>query len=86
MATVTGAIPTDPSPQLNALLGWIEALSRKDYDAMATFMTSDYLHYVLPQTYGGTTPKPREEIMGMLKEAFTKLNDFKVSEIASLAC
>jgi len=42
----------NPSPQLRAVLGWIEGHDRCDFDAAHAYCTDDFIHELLPARTG----------------------------------
>ncbi|TCD64006.1 hypothetical protein EIP91_004674 [Steccherinum ochraceum] len=43
---------TTPSPQLQAVLRWFDALIKHDIHALSDVLTDDYVHPILPQSLG----------------------------------
>ncbi|THH12965.1 hypothetical protein EW146_g7215 [Bondarzewia mesenterica] len=52
--------PTNPSPQLLTVLNWFDAITRWDFDTLASLLSDDYVHSTLPAS-AGDPDKNKEE-------------------------
>ncbi|KDQ10715.1 hypothetical protein BOTBODRAFT_147618 [Botryobasidium botryosum FD-172 SS1] len=43
---------TDPSPQLQVVLGWLDGFDRLDFDAANACTTEDVMYEILPASFG----------------------------------
>ncbi|KAK7692439.1 hypothetical protein QCA50_004064 [Cerrena zonata] len=77
-STLSGAIPSQPSPQIQVVIDFLASFGRKDFETIASLASDDYVHYVLPKTLGippsEKTPwlKSTQEMLGIFN------NDFKL--------
>ena len=69
--------PQDPSAQLNTVLNWIDALSRRNFSACEELMAEDYKHSVLPGSKGPVASNKREGI-DVAEKATRPLKTIKV--------
>lgn len=46
------APPSNPSPQLQTVLRWFQAIVQWDFNALETLLSDDYLHATLPASAG----------------------------------
>ncbi|KAL4242789.1 hypothetical protein ABKN59_011476 [Abortiporus biennis] len=76
MPAVTGNIPADPSPPLQAVLWWLESLTSLEFEQLSLTMTDDYTHTILPYSLAQGGLKSKEEIMNRWKTNTQTFHDF----------
>ncbi|KZV97878.1 hypothetical protein EXIGLDRAFT_764077 [Exidia glandulosa HHB12029] len=71
------ASPTT-SKQLQTVLGWLEAYNAWDLDAIASHLTDDYHHYILPQSLGRPVSTSKEQYVERFRQYQALLTAFHV--------
>lgn len=70
-------IPEKPSPELQAVLSWIDGFNRWDFDHVKAATTDDCMHHVLPRSLG-IAPKTKQEYIASMSGATPPLDGFTV--------
>lgn len=73
----SSAIPANPSPQLKAVLQWIDGFNAWDIDKVLLPTTDDYIHYVLPASLNRPV-RAKKEYREDFMSYIPMLTDFKV--------
>ena len=79
MVALAGAIPLEPSRQLEVVLTWLDALTAKDISGVEAATFEDYVHEILPKSLGYET-QPKKKYLEYLRSVFPLFRDFHVRE------
>jgi hypothetical protein len=69
--------PPSPSPQLQAVLDFVDSVNCRDYHRTANWMAQNFIHDILPPSL----ERPRrvaEETIEVFKQSLALIPDFKV--------
>ncbi|KAK7692438.1 hypothetical protein QCA50_004063 [Cerrena zonata] len=75
-ASVIGAIPSKPSPQLQTVIDYLSVLCQGDFDKMSGLLTDDFTHYFHPKSLG-YPPADKTAWIGFNKGGFHMFKEFK---------
>lgn len=80
---IVGVIPAKRSVQLQVVIDFFTAFCHKEFDKVSTFLTDDYVHYVLPKSLG-LPPSDKSGWIKYVREIMPIYNNFKVNPKSSL--
>ena len=75
MVALAGAIPPEPSRQLEVVLTWLDALTAKDISGVEAATFEDYVHEILPKSLGYET-QTKKKYLEYLRSVFPLFRDF----------
>lgn len=69
----------DPSPQLQALIRWLDAIAKEDVNALEDSMAHDFVHQVFPLSLG-RSPRNKAEFLAYQRNQLMRM--FKNVEVS----
>ena len=74
---LSGALPAEPSAQLQTAIDFLTLFCNKDLEKLSTLLTDDYIHYLLPKSLG-SPPCGKVAWVKQMQEALRTVDHFKV--------
>jgi len=73
------SLPTSPSPQLAAVLKWIDAVTSANFVELGDAITDDYIHALLPASLGAPLTHGRDATIQVYKDILSALKVFSIT-------